>query len=143
MRPTTTKLLTCLFSLSLLAISCSKSSDSGQGDTTPKAPFWKGFVNTQIWEHGAILGTNGQIRYYFSDTGGSMSDTANANVQKYNGTYTTPAGTDSIYINCGNSSVVFSLRGKYNSAKTSISGIWKMSVFGITNTLPFSLVYLQ
>lgn len=142
MRIHQTNLFTCVFAALVLFTSCSKNSDGGSNNSS-NAPFWKGYVNTQIWEHGAILGTNGQIRYYFSDTGGSMSDTANANVQKYNGTYTTPAGTDSIYINCSNSSVAFSMRGKYNSAKTTISGIWKMSFFGITNTLPFSMSYKQ
>ena len=145
MKLRTIGLLAIMYSFAILLTSCSKNSNGGATDPTPKAPFWKGYVNTQVWEHGAILGTNGQIRYYFSDTGGSMSDTTNSNVQKYNGTYTTPSGTDSIYITCSSTSggVQFTLRGKYNSAKTSITGTWKMSVGGITNTLPFSLAYLQ
>ncbi len=136
-------LFSTLLAFSLL-VSCSKSGNS-TNTPAPGSPFWKGYVNTQVWEHGAVIGTNGKTRYYFSSSGGSMSDTASSNVQKYDGTYTIPAGTDSIYISCSspNNVTTFKLRGKYNSAKTSISGEWKMSSGGITNTLPFSLVYLQ
>jgi hypothetical protein len=67
-----------------------------------------------------------------------MSDTANANMGKYEGTYNQTA-TDSIYINCADAtnSIQFRLRGRISG--NSMSGTWVNEAGGITNTLPFSM----
>jgi hypothetical protein len=126
--------------LTLFLIACSKD-NSGGSNATPGAPFWKGAINSSVWEHATLLRTNGTARYFVSFSGGSMNDTANVNVSKYEGTYTLVSGTDSIYINCANagSTVSFRLKGKMNSAQTSMSGTWIHSTGGITNTLPYAM----
>ena len=117
---------------------CSKN-DSGGNNNSSSTPFWKGVINSNVWEHGALLRSNGTARYYVSFTGGSMNDTANANVSKFEGTYTQVAGTDSIYINCGSALSTFRLKGVTNSSKTSMSGTWIYAAGGITNTLPYAM----
>jgi hypothetical protein len=117
---------------------CSKD-DSGGNNNSSATPLWKGVINSNVWEHGALLRSNGTARYFVSFTGGSMNDTANVNVSKFEGTYTQVAGTDSIYINCGSAHSTFRLKGITNSAKTSMSGTWIYSAGGITNTLPYAM----
>jgi hypothetical protein len=117
---------------------CSKD-DSGGNNNSSATPLWKGVINNNVWEHGALLRSNGTARYFVSFTGGSMNDTANVNVSKFEGTYTQVAGTDSIYINCGSALSTFRLKGVTNSSKTSMSGTWIYSAGGITNTLPYAM----
>jgi len=117
---------------------CSKD-DSGGNNNSSSTPLWKGVINNNVWEHGALLRSNGTARYFVSFTGGSMNDTANVNVSKFEGTYTQVAGTDSIYINCGSALSTFRLKGVTNSAKTSMSGTWIYAAGGITNTLPYAM----
>jgi hypothetical protein len=133
-----TKLTSKLISAIILTgtlLSCKK--DSTTADTS-SSPIWKGFVNNSVWEHGVILRSNGTARYFMSFSGGSMSDTANANMGKYEGTYNQTA-TDSIYINCADAtnSIQFRLRGRISG--NSMSGTWVNEAGGITNTLPFSM----
>jgi hypothetical protein len=131
-----------LFAGILLFTSCKKDSattnNNGNNNTSP---FWKGYVNTQVWEHGCILRADGTARYYISFTGGSMSDTANSNVSKLEGTYHIVAANDSIYISCASAGNIttYNLRGTLNAAQTTMSGTWVNSGGGITNTLPFSM----
>ncbi len=117
--------------------SCSK--DNSGGNNNSATPFWKGVINSNVWEHGTLLRSDGTARYFVSFTGGSMNDTANVNVSKFEGTYTQVAGTDSIYINCGSALSTFRLKGVTNSAKTSMTGTWIYAAGGITNTLPYAM----
>lgn len=134
MNQITSKLIIAIV-LSGTLLSCKKDSTTAAASSTP---LWKGFVNTNIWEHGVLLRSNGTARYFFSYTGGSMSDTASADMGKYEGTYTQTA-TDSIYINCADpsNSVMFRLRGRISG--NNMSGTWVNESVGITNTLPFTL----
>lgn len=68
-----------------------------------------------------------------------MTDTANSNVMKFEGTYNIVSGVDSIYIKCYRDDNDFKLKGIINSARTSIAGTWSYSTIGITNTLPFTM----
>lgn len=132
-----------------LHTSCSKDdsnddnngNNGGNGGTgNSSAPYFKGQVNGN-WPHGCVLHTNGTARYLLSFTGGSMSDTANVNMTKYEGTYTEVAANDSIYINCADTTngTYVSLKGVYNTAHTSITGTWRFESGGIINTVPFAM----
>ena len=134
-----TQFLFLLLLTSFSFIACEKGSEGSDDPTDIPASFWKGKINSGPWEHGCVLRDNGTARYLVSFSGGSMADTGNVNVTKYEGTYKMVAGKDSIYINCSNAGTAFRLRGVINPGKTAISGTWVHESFGITNTLPFAL----
>ena len=121
--------------ISSALLSCKKDSTTAANNSSP---YWKGWVNTSVWEHAVVLRSNGTARYLFTYTGASFSDTASTDIGKYEGTYSQTA-TDSIYINCADPSntVMFRLRGRISG--NSISGTWVNEYGGITNTLPFNL----
>jgi len=118
---------------------CKKDAETPNNNNNNNGGFFKGNIASNPWEHGCILRDNGTARYYVSFSGGAMTDTANVNVSKYEGTYTIVSGVDSIYINCNQGDNDFKLKGTINSARTSITGTWAYTTFGITNTLPFSM----
>ena len=134
-----TQFLFLLLSANIAFISCEKGSEGSDDPTDIPSSLWKGKINSGPWEHGCILRDNGTARYLVSFTGGSMADTGNVNVTKYEGTYKMVTGKDSVYINCSNAGNTFRLRGTINAGKTGISGTWVHDGFGITNTLPFTM----
>jgi hypothetical protein len=128
----------CVLLICVTLFACKKDSDSPNNNNN-NTGFFKGNIASNPWEHGCILRDNGTARYYISFSGGAMTDTANSNVSKFEGTYNIVSGVDSIYINCNQGDNNFKLKGIINSARTSISGIWAYSTIGITNTLPFTM----
>ena len=117
---------------------CKKDADTPNNNNN-NAGFFKGNIASNPWEHGCILRDNGTVRYYISFSGGAMTDTANSNVSKFEGTYNIVSGVDSIYINCSQGDNTFKLKGLINSGRTSMAGSWAYTSLGITNTLPFTM----
>lgn len=122
--------------ITLSASSCKK--DDPETTTAPTGNFYKGNISSQPWEHGLVLRSNNTARYLYSLSGGSMSDTSNANVSKMEGTYQILTN-DSMYVQANDGVSNVKLAGLLNSAHTSMQGSWKFTSGGITNTLTYNM----
>lgn len=120
------------------SIQSCKKDDPAPNNNTNNPDFFKGNIGSQPWENGLVLRTNGTARYLYTFSGGSMSDTANSNVTKMEGTYNILAN-DSIYVHANDGVSDVNLAGLLNSAHTSIQGKWVFASGGIINTLTYSM----